>query len=170
MDWGRGREDYDKEYGFVDYNDKLILDIGADIGSTADHFLRKGAKEVIAVEGNKKFYAKLKLNAQEIEEITPVFLWIKCSNHFESLIKKYKPDVVKVDCDDPGKKTGCEKYLFKIPDAVFSMVPEYIIETHTHSNFNAMKKKCEKNKYKLVKVTVRHRPDLRIVYARRMKT
>lgn len=167
IDWGRGRENYEKEYGFVDYSDKRVLDVGADVGSTADFFLRKGATEVIAVEGNKKFYAKLKLNAQKIKGIKPVFLWIKCGRHFESLIKKHRPDIMKVDCDDPGKKTGCEKYLFEIPNKTFSLVPEYIIEAHTHSTFNAMKKKCEKNGYKIVKVLVRHRPDLRIVYARK---
>ena len=168
-DWGRGRENYETEYGFVDYRNKRVLDVGADVGSTADFFLRKGAREVVAVEGNKKFYKKLKINAQKIKGITPVFLWIKCGRHFESLIRKYRPDVMQVDCDDRGKKTGCEKYLFGIPSKIFSMVPEYLIETHTNSTFNAMKAKCKKNGYKIVKVRVRHRPDLRVVYARRRK-
>lgn len=167
IDWGRGRENYESEYGIVNYRNKKVLDVGADVGSTADFFLMKGARIVIAVEGNKKFYKKLKTNAQKVKGITPVFLWIKCAKHFESLIKKYRPDVVKVDCDDPGKKTGCEKYLFRIPSKIFSIAPEYIIETHTNSTFHAMKRKCKKNGYRISNVVVRHRPDLRVVYARR---
>lgn len=165
IDWGRGPEDYEAEYGIVDYRDKKVLDIGADVGSTADYFLRKGARVVIAVEGNEGFYKKLERNAKKIEGIIPIFLWIKTPKHFENLIKLSQPDVLKADCDLPGKD-GCEKHLFKIDDWIFSMVSEYIVETHNDPIFYSMKEKCEKNGYELVNVRVRHRPDLRIVYAK----
>ena len=52
-------EDYNKMYGFLDYTNKKVIDIGADIGSTALFFLDKGANIVLAVEGNKERYKEL---------------------------------------------------------------------------------------------------------------
>ena len=38
-------EDYDFQWGKIDYKGKTVLDLGADIGSTADFFLGKGLRK-----------------------------------------------------------------------------------------------------------------------------
>jgi len=157
-------EDYESQWGKIDYKDKVVLDIGADIGSTADFFLRKGAKNVVAVEGDSKLYKKLEENAEKNENIIPQLLWIYNSKDIEFLIKNYSwkesIDVLKADCE------GCEKHIFEIPDEVWKKVPEYIIETHSDELFEQMKKKCKINNYEIVDIN-EWKPTIRIVYARR---
>jgi hypothetical protein len=154
-------EFWDEEYGMVDYRGKVVMDIGADWGRTADYFLQKGARLVIAVEGREDRYSKLKDNAHLIGGIVPILLWITEPRDFAKFIKKYRPDVVQVDCE------GCEEHLFEIPDALFSLVPEYLVETHNHPLFSAMKEKCVKNGYEIV--NVKSSNGLKVVYARRRK-
>lgn len=45
------RENYDVQWGQTNYKDTIVLDFGADVGSTASFFLQKGAKKVVAIEG-----------------------------------------------------------------------------------------------------------------------
>ena len=158
--WPYYKEDYNHHYGAIRYRGKKVIDVGADIGSTADFFLRRGATEVIAVEGNKKLYAELVKNARKIPEIKPVFLYIKTSGHFEQLIRKHRPDVLQSDCE------GCEVHLFKVPDEVFRMVPEYMVETHGDKVHKYMIRKCKACRYDVVKVILWH-AHTRIVYAKR---
>jgi len=122
-------EDYWWHWGGpLSFEGKRILDVGADVGSTADFFLLRGARIVFAVEGNPKFWVELKANAKRIVGIKPVFRWISSPEDFEWLIDKFKPNLVKVDCE------GCEKYLldlFRVKPEVLTQVGEYMIETHS---------------------------------------
>jgi len=163
--WPIYKEDYGAQYGKkrlpISYEGKKVLDVGADVGSTADFFLRRGAREVIAVEGNNTHYLKLQENAKRIPGIRPVFLCINDPRHYEALITRHRPDVLKADCE------GCEKHLFQISDAVFRMVPEYVIETHDFPIFKAMMRKCQRCKYRVVDVNW-WCSEVRIVYTVRL--
>ena len=44
---------------------------------------------------------------------------------FPSLIRKYSPDVIKVDCE------GCEKYLVDVPCNLLTITSVWIVETHS---------------------------------------
>ena len=66
LDWGPGLEDYRQDYGMVDYAEKVVLDLGADVGSSADYFLRCGARRVVAVEGHPALYQELWKNSRAI--------------------------------------------------------------------------------------------------------
>ena len=41
---------YDSMYGSLDYRDAVVLDIGADFGSTARFFFERGAKRVVSLD------------------------------------------------------------------------------------------------------------------------
>lgn len=158
--WPIYKEDYGHHYGAIHYKGKKVLDIGADVGSTADFFLRRGAREVVAVDGNKGMYRQLVKNARKIPEIKPVFLKIEIPRHFEELIRVHQPDVLKSDCE------GCEKHLFKIPDEVFSIVKEYMVETHGHGTRKGMMDKCKRCGFTILNV-VAWRKGIDIIYAKR---
>lgn len=150
---------WEDEYGFVDYEGKKVMDVGADWGRTADYFLQKGAKEVIAVEGEPIFYEKLKENAEFLPGMIPVFLKIRHPDDFVNLIKRWSPDLMQVDCE------GCEAFLFQVPDEIFSLIPEYLLETHSFELYRIMKRKCRANKYTIIEDRPTPKPWRRVLYA-----
>ena len=120
-------EDYDTLWDTIDYTDKVVMDIGADYGSTADYILRHGAKMVICVEKDMIFYRRLEDNVELLDnKIIPIHLNIDRAQRYIDLILRYQPDVIKADCE------GCERYLLDIPRDVFCLVPEYVMEIHGH--------------------------------------
>lgn len=137
-------EDYDKEYGILDYRGKIILDLGADYGSTAEFFLERGARKVIAIEGNKGRYDGLVNNSKWMKNIIPIFVFLNNPKQFSELINKYKPDIIKSDLD------GGEIHLFGIPDAVFSSVNEYTMEIHSMKILKLCLEKIFRNGYHII--------------------
>jgi len=122
-------EDYEAHWNVTSFKDKVILDIGADWGTTAIFFLKKGAKKIIAVEPADPrigHFAKLEEYWKDYPEI---LIPISCEipdtpQNFEKYIRDYKPDIVKIDCE------GCEKALLSVDKKLIEMVPEYLIEIH----------------------------------------
>jgi hypothetical protein len=153
-------EDYELQWGKTDYRGKIVLDVGADVGSTAAFFLKKGAKKVIAVEGAEVCFARLKANASIFKDILPVFAFVDSPNHIENMIQKWIPDIVKMDIE------GHESNLFQIKDEVFNKVPTYIVEVHSDRLLNSMLKKCIRNNYRILSIHAID-PPVRIVLAER---
>jgi precorrin-6B methylase 2 len=122
-------EDYDSHWGFTDFKNKVILDLGADYGSTAYYFLQKGAGMVIAVEGNDELFEKLKRNFKDNPKVIPIHMKISRGQQVEELIDKYRPDLVKVDIE------GAEIYIL---NADVKKVKEWLIETHTDDVYDAL--------------------------------
>jgi hypothetical protein len=102
------------------------LDVGADYGSTASFFLRKGAEKVIAVESDPILFKELLSNFEGENKVIPVLLEVSKSQHLEDLITKFRPDVLKLDCE------GCEVYLTTMTVSALLDVSEYLVETHGH--------------------------------------
>jgi precorrin-6B methylase 2 len=115
-------EDYDRHWNFTSFENKVILDLGADYGSTAYYFLRKGASKVIAVDGDPQLASMLKFNSQKFKKIVPIQIFIDSSEKIEKLISDYHPDLVKVDIE------GYEKLLTNID---VTKVNEWLIEAHS---------------------------------------
>lgn len=153
-------EDYVFQWGKTHYKGKTVLDLGADIGSTADFFLRKGAEKVIAVEGSEAQFKRLQANAAVLKGVVPVFLFIEHSSQIEDLMLQYSFDIVKTDIE------GGEINLFGIKDEIFSKVPEYLVEVHSDTLYSIMLRKFARNDYKIVSVNACASPT-RIVYARK---
>jgi len=155
------REDYEVHWGKIDYKGKRVLDTGASNGDTADFFLRHGAKDVVAVEGDDKLYPLLESNAKKITEIIPISMWIENKEQWQELINIWKPDVIKSDCE------GCEATLFLIENNVWCLVPEYIIEVHGKEIRELMLKKCLENNYEIVNINAWAKDAATIIYARK---
>lgn len=124
-------EDLEHHWGFVDWEGKVVLDIGADYGSTAYFFLTKGAKKIIAVEPHHEhryldlsYYPRLCELAKKLPQIHPVAKFITHAEDFEELLLNHDVDVVKVDCE------GCEVFLLEVEPGVLRRASEYVIELH----------------------------------------
>jgi precorrin-6B methylase 2 len=126
------REDYNLHWNFTSFRNKVVLDLGADYGSTAYYFLQKGASKVIVVEGDPNLASKLKTNSKKFQKIIPVELFIDSSEKIEKLISHYHPDLVKVDIE------GYERLLLNVKNIVD--VNEWLIEAHTEELNNSIVK------------------------------
>ena len=145
---------YNIEPVVVSYENKIVLDLGASNGDSAEYFLHKGAILVVAVEGaleyqSKKTFEELLKNSQLFNgKLIPIFLFIENPKQIEDLIVAYKPDFIKSDIE------GAEIHLYNIKDEIWRMVPEYLVETHEGylgGNLHGlMHQKCEKTKYKVL--------------------
>lgn len=116
-------ENYDEHWNYVSFKDKIVLDLGADYGSTASYFLYRGAKKVVAVEGNEQFAEALQKNFKGNVRVTPIKLFIKSAEDIDNLIIQYLPDIVKMDIE------GYELSLLKCKN--IQRVKEWLIECHS---------------------------------------
>jgi 16S rRNA G966 N2-methylase RsmD len=145
-------ENYEKVYTDLDYKGKVILEVGADIGSTASFFLSKGAKHVISVEGKKEYFDRLVKNIETYRmNVTPVFLTLKNAEELQVLIEQYKPDILHMDCE------GGEFVIPGISDDVLKTLKEVQLEIHCYEDKkDAIVNKFLKNNFKLIKDLVYH--------------
>lgn len=123
-------EDYNIHWGFASFKYKIIIDFGADFGSTVEYFLIKGASKVIAVEGNPTLSSKLLIDFFNNPKVICIEQFINTPEHFREIISQYPADIIKVDIE------GYEKHLLHIPINIFLSVNEYLIETHTSELLN----------------------------------
>jgi hypothetical protein len=109
-----------REYlGSSDVSGKNVLDIGAGCGETALFYLVHGAKKVICVEIEDELVKLMEHNKKTNPKLNIEIV----SKPFDiSMIKKYKPDFIKVDCE------GCEKALLDLD----SIDVPIVIETHSN--------------------------------------
>jgi len=118
-------ENYDLCWSQTCYAGKTVLDFGADYGSTAYYFLKRGAKKVVAVEGDKTYASKFKRNYGGDSRVVCVEKWIGCPRDFEELIRKFPLDLAKVDVE------GAEKHLVGVQPETLLSINEWLIEVHT---------------------------------------
>lgn len=122
-------ENFGRSYGHLDFEGKIVLDVGADYGSTASFFLQKGAKEVIAVESYEPDAAALEVYAESEPRVIAIIKHISCAEDFREILRKYKKiDLATIDCE------GCEFFILGLEGIYFSSIPEYFIELHNLSN------------------------------------
>lgn len=117
-------EDYSKVYNDIDYKDKVVLEIGADIGSTACFYLANEAKRVISVEGNKAYFDELVKNIGDDSRVVPLHIFIENSSQIASLISEYNPDILHMDCE------SWEFLLFEVPIDLLKTIEQFDIEVH----------------------------------------
>ena len=144
------QEHWNAEFFGISYRDKVVLDLGAANGDSAEYFLFEGAKKVYAVDGDPNRCRKLAKNAKmfdgKLELVGCIF--INDSELLERLILAYKPDIVKSDIE------GAEQHLLNMQNEVWRAVPEYIFEFHENYGFISpafLYYKCEKTGYSVVK-------------------
>jgi hypothetical protein len=108
--------DYIWSYGSITWKDKTVLDVGADIGSSALFFLMNGAHYVYMLETEKEYkdiYGSLKQRHPLLKE----------SAMLDSIQDTPKiVDVLKMDCE------GCELQL--LTDELLDTVNEFVVGLH----------------------------------------
>jgi hypothetical protein len=120
-------EDYESDWGFLDVEGKVVLDIGADYGSTAAFFLNKGATRVICVESYLPDYEALEVLAKSDKRIEAYHKHIASGLDFETFLA-FQPDVVKIDVE------GAEAHLLNVRPCVLRRVSQFGIEIHNLAN------------------------------------
>jgi hypothetical protein len=136
-------EDYDRHWNYISFKDKVVLDFGADYGSTAYFFHSKGAKKIVAVEGLPSYYARLLDNAGKWNYVIPVNRRIRTSDDIDSLIKQFKPDIVKMDIE------GAEVNLLHCNS--LKDVKDWLIEAHTKNLRDLIVKRFSELGFNIVK-------------------
>jgi hypothetical protein len=114
------------DYIRLNVKGKRVLDIGASIGDSPIYFSLAGAKEIIAVEIDKKRVELMRenLKVNNIDNVTIIDKGVSEKDNddeisYLTLIRKYGPfDAAKIDCD------GCERMFVKY----IKEIPELLIE------------------------------------------
>lgn len=120
-----GDTDWNLSYGWrFSFTGKVVMDIGASDGDTAWYFLTNGAKRVIAVEMDDRFFAQLVHNYTGDSRVVPIQATLGRGAMLEVLLTTFMPDLVKMDCE------GGEVGLLDCPVPVIRSVKEWIIEVH----------------------------------------
>lgn len=125
--------DYDAMYGGLDYEGAVVLDVGADYGSTARYFLERGASQVYASEKNPKFVERLIAWVDGPESPPVAVLLPMNANLAERWLRDIRPDLVKMDCEK------CERFLLEVPDDLLAGPRGWVIETHTRELYDDLR-------------------------------
>ena len=134
------QENFENHWGYPDFKDKVILDLGADMGSTAKCFLAYGAKKAICVEGDSGLFETLKKTHPDAE-----LCFIDSEEKMKSLLTKYDADIVKIDIEHG------EKWLLPQTDELIGKFKEWLIEWHTGILRDEIEKKFIKAGFSVVK-------------------
>ncbi len=132
-------EGYDDHWGYTNFEGKIVLDLGADYGSTVSWFFQKGAKKIIAVECDRERFRKLVDNFGNDPDVVCIKEKILSGDQINELIRKYKPDIAKFDIE------GDEVNLLLADPDYIKLVKEYLIEYHGEKSLNEMMTVMEEN-------------------------
>ena len=105
------------DYSRLNVKDKVVIDRGAYRGETAEYFLEKGAKRVIAFEPNMDNYNDIKDN----EFIDKSFVPLR-EDTVDSILSR--GECIKCDCE------GAERYILNASPETMAKISEIIIEVH----------------------------------------
>ena len=117
-------EGYEAHWGYTNFEDKTVLDLGADYGSTTSWLFQKGAKKIIAVECDRERFDKLLQNYGDDKDVVCLREKILSGIQIVKLVDTYKPDLVKMDIE------GDEINLLDVNKNEILSVKELLIEYH----------------------------------------
>jgi hypothetical protein len=146
-------EDYNHHWGFTDFKGKTVLDLGADYGSTAWFFLEKGAKSVVAVEGEPGRAKTLATNSAKYG-FTSFEKTVSSPKDIERFIENYRFDVAKVDIE------GAEIYLLNCRSDLLDKVPLWMIESHSDELTGSVSKLFEEFGFNAKQIRERNGPTI----------
>lgn len=154
-----GSENYSVHWGYTDFSGKIILDLGADYGSTASFFLKHGAKKVIAVEGNFVLAEQLCSTFRKSDKVVPIKMWVNSPSQITKLIEKFKPDVVK--CDIEGAETNLLQVQLKSADT-------WLVEAHSNEIYVQLVDKFYREGFIVSRLPCAN--SMRVIIAQRLKS
>jgi len=169
-------ENPNEHWQFVSVTDCVVLDLGCgrwehvehrekDWPTTPEYFNIKGAKKVIAVDGDENEI--LWFNKKYSHESGYVFIhsMINSPNILEHLITEYKPNCIKIDIE------GGEINLINLSDDIFNLVNEYYIETHNDQLYYQCILKLAQNRYDIYQQIdlVHTNGGCKVIFAKKIK-
>jgi hypothetical protein len=169
------REDfrfYERVYGGLHYQGKTVLDIGADVGSTADYFVQQGAACVYAIEGEQRLFTRLCQNIQTVlgdsgfQTVKPWHIFLGDAETLAGVLYQARADIVKFDLDGLPRKFY-EDLLIELPPHVLTMSPEWLIELHTRKNSERVRQAFEAAGFLTVREYLWAPPNTSVAYFRR---
>lgn len=153
--WGN----YDLEYGRLAVEGRIVLDLGAERGTTAQYFLAKGASRVYVSERDPAYRGRLARWAS-IEPRVRTLPPLDTPADYRDWMERIQPAAVKVDIE------GAEALLLECPDEAIAMPREYAIETHSPALHAAIVARLDHCGYQ---VTITRRfevnPNVIVLYA-----
>ena len=108
--------DYIWSYGSIDWKGKYVLDIGADIGSSALFFLMEGAKYIYLLEKERDYQTLYYNIKQQYPPLRNSILLNRLTDMPDRV------DVLKLDCE------GCEMKL--LSEALLKRCLEFVVGLH----------------------------------------
>lgn len=145
-------ESFELHWAFTDYKDKVVLDLGADFGSTADCFMQVGAKGVIPVEGDLDLYNKLK-----VKYPNAVYCYIDNYKKMNDILTKYSADIVKVDIE------FAEVWLLFQENTLLAKFNTWLIEGHQKDLTNAVEYKFLNAGFSYIRGRVVYSSDMQVL-------
>ena len=109
-------EEFDKYYKTLDVKNKLVVDLGSDIGASPMYFIKNGANTVIGFSRNKQYFRNVRyhhINTLERPEVL--------SKTIAKITRMKEEIVLKSDCE------GCE---WKLPKEFIDEFEDWIIAVH----------------------------------------
>ena len=158
--------------GNEDYQNKVLVDIGAYIGDTALYFWTKGVSKIICYEPLQEFFIWLNENIK-LNGVNAQLYNLGISDHcgtvditypeifgdrsFEikirklnEILKRHRPiDIIKFECE------GCEECILYLSDDELRAVPVWIIEAHSSALLNSLISKFTNAGYECRKIVPR---------------
>lgn len=114
--------DWSKLYGRDNFDGELVLDVGADLGSTARFFLAHGARAVVCSEPSSSVYFRRLEALAALDRRIVVTDAVLSENEARALLDAWRPDTLALDCE------GCERYFLV---AILETLPPCILgEVH----------------------------------------
>ena len=134
------------------YKGKVIVDIGADIGTTAEFFLLNGAKSVWCVEGDPIAGEQCKKNMDKYfpGKSSTIIEMVTTPYSMERILSilgpsgDQKANLIKIDIE------GWENVLLDIEDRIISEQKEFIIDYHSGLLGILLKEKLIKSGFKII--------------------
>jgi predicted RNA methylase len=168
------REDfrfYERVYGGLHYQGKTVLDVGADVGSTADYFIQKGAACVYAIEGDQRLFDKLCQNVKTVLKdptfavVKPWHIFLNDAETIAGVLYQARADIVKFDLDGLPRQFY-EDLLAELPPHVLKISGEWLIELHTRDNARQVQQAFEAAGFLTVRDKLWAPPNTSVAYFR----
>lgn len=132
---------FSEEYSFLPVKDKVVIDIGANIGDTALYFVSRGAKKVIGIEPSQQNYESAKKNIvlnNLSDKIELVLAGCSSKKGFMNIDPKASGTFVSLSEENKGKNT------------IELITLEEILRNNNESSDYILKIDCEGGEYDII--------------------
>ena len=114
-------KEYSRYYSSISYLEEIVIDWGADIGSSAIYFLSKGARKVYCYEVDKS-----KIKKFNVVKDMPEFKQFDLRDTVEYNIPNAKGTILKMDIEGSEAKVLSEEYLNHFSKFIIALHPQQI--------------------------------------------